>query len=264
VIRSAKGLLPGQRFDTYYRVHPNTAAVVVRLYGVEPGVVQNQFFGDDILLSVHSAKTSAIGEGDYPVLTFTTGGTYVIPSPERGLMRVTLNGDWTNASPIDATVSIVSVTEPVPGLTTQGRLDDGQVRVLPFAVPPGAAKLSARLEWQGDWSSYPANDVDLILVQPDGQAVDDGASLNNPEVVEVDAPPAGDWLGRRGRLLHLHQERRPVPTPDRCGRRGAQVALGRAGRPVDLERITSVSRIGRSGSLLEDVRIDAPTGGRWH
>jgi hypothetical protein len=171
VTRSAKGLLPGQRFDTYYRVHPNTAAVVVRLYGVEPGVVQNQFFGDDILLSVHSAKTSAIGEGDYPVLTFTTGGTYVIPSPERGLMRVTLNGDWTNASPIDATVSIVSVTEPVPGLTTQGRLDDGQVRVLPFAVPPGAAKLSARLEWQGDWSSYPANDVDLILVQPDGSAV---------------------------------------------------------------------------------------------
>jgi hypothetical protein len=135
-------------------------------------------------------------------------------------------------SPIDATVSTVSVTEPVPGLTTQGRLDDGQARVLPFAVPPGAAKLDVHLEWQGDWSSYPANDVDLILVQPDGSAVT-----------------------KNGDRFQL---------PDRCGRRGAQVALGRAGRPVDLERITSVSRIGRSGSLLEDVRIDAPTGGRWH
>jgi len=193
VTRSAQGLLPGQRFDTYYRVHPNTSAVVVRLSGVKRGAVQNVLFGDDILLSVHSAKTSAIGDGDYPVYTYTTGGTYVIPSPELGLMRVTLNGDWTNASPIDATVDILSVTDPVPGFTTQGPLNDGQVKVFPFAIPSGAGKLEVRLEWRGDWASYPANDIDLILVRPNGTANYDGASLNNPEVVVEDGPAAGNW-----------------------------------------------------------------------
>ena len=38
-----------------------------------PPEEQNQLFGDDILLAVHSAKTSAIGEGDYQVFTFTLG-----------------------------------------------------------------------------------------------------------------------------------------------------------------------------------------------
>jgi hypothetical protein len=53
---------------------------------------------------VHTSKTSAIGEGDYPVFTFTTGGTFVVNDPEPGVMRVTVGGDWINAGTISADV----------------------------------------------------------------------------------------------------------------------------------------------------------------
>jgi len=180
VTRTAANLLPGQRFETYYRVLPNTAAVIVTLSGVTPGAAQNQLFGDDILLTVHSAKTSAIGEGDYKVFAFTTGGAFVIPNPELGLMRVTLNGDWTNASPIGAAVNVYSVTSPLPGQTTQGAIEEGDLVAVPFIVPAGTAALDVNLEWQADWDAYPAHDLDLILVNPNGGASFAGATINNP------------------------------------------------------------------------------------
>ena len=106
-------------------MHPNTRQVIVVLSGVTPALPpaeQNQLFGDDILLTVHSAKTSAIGEGDYKVFTFSpSGGTFVVDDPEEGIMRVTVNGDWTNAGDIGATVNVYSVTDPVPQLTTAGQ-----------------------------------------------------------------------------------------------------------------------------------------------
>ena len=195
VTRTATGLLPGQRFETFYKVAPDTGAVVVTLSGVVPGSVQNALFGDDIILSVHSAKTSAIGPaGDYPVFALSTGGTFTIPKPEQGIMRVTLSGDWTNASPIGATVSIRSVPEDEPGLTLQNKIADGQTFAVPFTVPEGAQQLTAKLQWDGDWSNYPTNDVDVILRRPDGTLVTSGATLNAPERVSIDAPAAGSWV----------------------------------------------------------------------
>ena len=112
VSESIAALKPGQRFDLLYRVHPNTRQVIVVLSDVTPALPpagQNQLFGDDILLTVHSAKTSAIGEGDYKVFEFSPGGgTFVVDDPEEGIMRVTVNGDWTNAGEIGAAVSVYS------------------------------------------------------------------------------------------------------------------------------------------------------------
>jgi hypothetical protein len=176
-------------------VTPDTGAVVVTLSGVVPGTVQNALFGDDIMLSVHSAKTSAIGPaGDYPVFALSTGGTFTIPQPEQGIMRVTLSGDWTNASPIGATVTIRSVSQIEPGLTLQNKIADGQTYAVPFTVPEGAQQLTAKLQWEGDWSSYPTNDIDVILRRPDGTLVTSGATLNAPERVSIAAPAAGSWV----------------------------------------------------------------------
>ena len=61
------GLRPGQRYDLLYRVSPNTRQIVVVLSDVTPALPpaeQNQLFGDDILLTIHSPKTSSIGDGD--------------------------------------------------------------------------------------------------------------------------------------------------------------------------------------------------------
>lgn len=193
VTRTATSLLPGQRLDTYYRVLPNTAAVIVTLSGVTPGPVQNVFFGDDILLTVHSAKTSSIGEGDYDLYAFTTGGVWMFPNPEQGMMRVTLNGDWTNASPIDATVNVYSVASPFPQTTAQSRIRDGELLAYPFTVPVGASSLQVRLEWDADWGAYPANDLDVILIAPGGGVVSTGATLDAPEFFEIADPAPGDW-----------------------------------------------------------------------
>jgi hypothetical protein len=193
VTRSVTGLKPGQRFETFYKVTPNTSAVVVTLSGVTPGAPQNVLFGDDILLTVHSAKTSSIGEGDYQVFAFTAGGTWTIPNPDLGLMRITLNGDWTNASPIGATVTISPLKLSTPQQTAQSDIQEGDSKEYKFTVPPGTAKLDALLEWNGDWATYPANDLDLVLIPPTGPANVAGATLNNPELASVTNPAAGQW-----------------------------------------------------------------------
>jgi hypothetical protein len=111
VTQHFSNLKPGQRFEIPYRVSANTRQVVVSLSGVSPALPpaqQNQLFGDDILLTVHTAKTSSIGEGDYPVFEFATGGTFAVSNPESGVLRVTVNGDWTNAGTISGDIAIFS------------------------------------------------------------------------------------------------------------------------------------------------------------
>jgi len=191
------GLKPGQRFDLLYRVHPNVSQVVIALTGVTPVLPpdeQNQLFGDDILLAVHSAKTSAIDEGDYKVLTFTLGGTFVIADPEEGIMRITVNGDWTNAGPIGASVHVFSIVNPVPGLTMQGQIGMRDTLVVPLTIPAGTAVADFRLGWRENWGQYPTTDLDFILVRPNGTVDVGGATLNSPERVVVSNPADGTWL----------------------------------------------------------------------
>jgi hypothetical protein len=192
VTRSVSGLKPGQRFETYYKVPSNTTAIVVTLSGVTPGDNQNVLLGDNILLAIHSAKTSAFG--DYNVSQFTSGGTWTILDPDAGLMRVTLNGNWTNASPIGATVTIAPQIAASPGQTVQTALLDGETKAYPFTVPPGTASLNVRLEWDGHWGMYPTNDLDLILIPPSGPVNVAGATANAPERAAVANPVAGQWI----------------------------------------------------------------------
>jgi hypothetical protein len=66
--------------------------------------------------------------------------------------------------------------------------------LFPVNVPTGTKQAEFRLEWREDWSNYPTNDVDLILVSPGGAVNLAGATLNNPEAVSVTNPAAGAWL----------------------------------------------------------------------
>ena len=192
--RHVTDLLPGQRFETYYSVTPNTAAVVVTVLDVIPGSPQNAFFGDDVLLTVHSSKYTAIGEGDYIFSQYTTGGEFIINKPEPGVMRITLTGDWTNASPLAlAKVNIYSWNETTSGKTSKGPIANGDVFAFAFKIPAGATKLNAQLEWGWNWAMYPVNDIDLYLINPNGELIITGATLNSPEKVEISDPPPGDW-----------------------------------------------------------------------
>jgi subtilisin family serine protease len=194
VIRSVTGLKPGQRFETFYLVPKDTSSVTITLSDVVAGAAQNQLFGDDILLTVHTAKTSEIGDGDYLFFDFTKGTTVTVPEPDEGLMRVTVSGDWTNASPIAATIALSSTKTVTPGKSAHGKIDEGDTFQYTFTVPAGTALLDAELEWDNDWSAYPTNDLDLILVPPTGPPNAAGATINSPERAGISNPVSGDWI----------------------------------------------------------------------
>lgn len=197
VTEQIAGLKPGQRSDVLYRVTPNTNQVIVTVSGVTPALPraeQNQLYGDDILLAVHSATTSAVGsQGDYKVLAFTTGGVYVVDQPGTGIMRITLNGSWTNAGKVSARVSVDSTKDPIPRFTVQGEITQGQLLTVPVNVPAGTAKAEFRLSWREDWGNYPASDLQLALRRPDGSLDQSGITDNNPEIITVNNPAAGTW-----------------------------------------------------------------------
>jgi hypothetical protein len=196
VFQHAADLKPGQRQEILLKVSPNTKQVIIKVSGVAPALPpsqQNQLFGDDILLTVHSAKTSEIGAGDYNFFEFTTGGTFTVDDPETGVMRVTLNGDWTNAGTISTDVSILSLTEPVPQFSAQGKIAETQFIAFPINIPAGVSKAEFRLSWREDWGNVPTNDLDLVIVSPSGQANFEAAQLNNPELAVINNPAAGTW-----------------------------------------------------------------------
>jgi subtilisin family serine protease len=197
VAQHFSNLKPGQRFEILYNVTPNTSQVTINLSNVVPSLPpaqQNQLFGDDIVFAVHSAKTSAIGEGDYKYFNFTLGGTVVVNNPETGLMRITVSGDWTNAGNISGDLAIASTTDPVPQFTRQAKISDGDGFVIPINIPSGVRLVDFRLIWRDDWSNYPISDIDLFLIRPNGTVDFAGATLNDPEHATVNNPAAGQWL----------------------------------------------------------------------
>jgi hypothetical protein len=78
-------------------------------------------------------------------------------------------------------------------LTSQGKIGNGQSIAVPVSVPAGVGTAEFRLGWREDWASYPANDLDLILIAPNGTPNVSGATLSNPEHVAIAAPAAGQW-----------------------------------------------------------------------
>jgi subtilase family protein len=190
-------LKPGQRGEIIYEVTPNTAQVIVTLsnfVAANPPSQQNPLFGDDVFLTIHKAKTSRQpGTTGYFVQTFTKGGQWVLNNPEFGLIRITPNGDWTNRGDVSADISIVSVVDPLPGLTDQGKIVQGDVLTRIVTIPSGVSSAEFRLLWREGYSHYPCNDIDMVLVNPNGVVNTAGATLSDPERVVIANPPAGNW-----------------------------------------------------------------------
>ncbi len=166
VTESTGFLLPAQRHEIFYEIPPNTAEVTVRIHNVaaeNPPPGQNPFFGDNIRLSTHSAKTSSIVTGDYFDLNAAAGSvaaflgagsdrafvladndfstTSVLcttppPGPppiecvafdnlEPGVLRITVSGDTLNLGRMSADVTISSSPIGRPGLTADGTVEQG-------------------------------------------------------------------------------------------------------------------------------------------
>ncbi len=194
---SPKNIAPGEAREFLVHVGRDGAQVQVQVNSVDPKLgpaQQNQLFGDDILLAVHQAKTSSFAQGDYPLETFVNRpSVYTIKDPEPGYLRLVILGDWTNAGPVSANVTLTVTNVGSPAFTHTDSIKDGDFQFVPFTVPPGLSSIRFELTWKNDWNHYPANDLDLIVLDPQGNEIDDGATLNGRELADIAAPKPGRW-----------------------------------------------------------------------
>jgi subtilisin family serine protease len=186
-------LLPGQHHTILYDVKPGATKVAIDITNFQKTGPGNTLFGDDILLAVHTAKLSSVGDGDYRFFSFTTGGHFEVANPEPGIMRVTLYGDWTNTGTVSVDAAVSQTPGPLPAPSASGNLRNGAADTFLITVPAGATSLDLLLRWQEDWSRYPGADLDLLLVNPSGTVVIAGATSNSPERVTIANPVVGTW-----------------------------------------------------------------------
>ena len=115
---------------------------------------------------------------------------------EPGLMKLSLGGDWINQFPVSLEVRVTreNFGDRLRHSIYRDYIHNGDVLFVPVTIPPGKASATFDLRWARDWSRFPTSDIDLVLVDPIGNPIFDGASLNAPERVTVKSPAPGDWM----------------------------------------------------------------------
>ncbi len=196
-------LAPGERKEFYVNIDPDVSAVKVIVHRVQPNAPasdQNPLFGDDLILAIHSAKTSKFGNGNYLAGTpvFVNGpATFTVPNYDidRGVMRITVVGDWTNGGTVDAEIEIQKIHDQqrLGSPQAMARILPGETQVFTVTVPQGATSFESSLVWVQDWSTWPTNDLDLIVVDPNGRTYYQGATLDGPEFVRIAQPIPGTY-----------------------------------------------------------------------
>lgn len=196
---SVRRLRPGEVTQFFIPADDSTDRVTVTISDIAREGTPNTLFGDDLFVMGLDAPTSAavhrIGNGG----TFVNqNSTFVIDNPQTGLLRVAIQGDWTNGGVISANVTIERTRNPIHRSTAAGRIEQDDLIPISVTVPAGKAQAVFELFWKQNWGRYPTNDLDMFVFRPNGTqvlvgAAPPGATLNSPERVVVDNPPSGVW-----------------------------------------------------------------------
>jgi hypothetical protein len=190
-----ENLVPGQVAQFFVPTSLDTSRISLTLKNITPAnlpATQNQLFGDDIFLNVNDAPTSFSRLRASLFLAADT--TIIFDNVQPGLMRVSVQGDWTNAGTISADLVITRERRDPGDDTVDGRIAQGGLVAIPFVVRAGATSLGLMLSWEGDWGRYPTNDLDLLVQSPAGVVNQTGATLDSPERVSIANPAPGVWL----------------------------------------------------------------------
>ena len=190
-------LVPGEVAHIFVEAKRGTRELEITLSNIAPELPpaqQNAFFGDDVFLKVQDARTSdednlLPGNGD----AFVASDTTFMVSPEEGIVRIAVMGDWTNAGRISTDVTIREVRTPLPRQPASGRVAEGDADVYTVDVPAGIGSATFHLRWNNNWGAYPTDDLDLIILDPNGAPIFNGATLSSPEVVAIPNPAPGSW-----------------------------------------------------------------------
>jgi subtilisin family serine protease len=117
------------------------------------------------------------------------------PVLEPGLMKITLESDWTNNTRfLSADVTITRLERKSKRLRRPtAHLGDSETQSFPIEIPVGTTRASFDLAWHRDWSRFPTDDLDLILVSPSGEEDFRGATYDAPERAVLEEPEPGTW-----------------------------------------------------------------------
>ncbi len=119
--------------------------------------------------------------------------SFTLLNPQTGLVRVALAGDWTNAGRVSADVSIRRVRRGLGFPSGTAFLRDGDTIPFEVQVPAGVEQLVLETHFLKNWGAYPTSDIDMIILDPDGNENIDGATLASPERAVLEAPAPGVW-----------------------------------------------------------------------
>lgn len=187
-------LRPGQVAQLFVPSDALTDQITVALTNITPALPaaqQNQLFGDDIFLNVVDAPTS---QATLLASAFVAADTsFVLNNPQTGLVRVALQGDWTNAGPISATVTLTRVRRPDGRSTLTRSIEQDEEVLIEVNVPAGTTQAVFETSWRQNWGRYPTNDLDMVLIDPLGGVNVAGATSASPERVTIATPISGTW-----------------------------------------------------------------------
>ena len=170
-----RNLLPGQVRQFFVPSDDQTDRLIVRFTEVTPELPpeeQNQFFGDDLFVMGVDAPTSfAVHRILTPQPPFppfegafvNADATFTIDNPQTGIVRIAIQGDWTNAGRISALLTIERQRSARSRATEVGTVAQGDVIPIKVDVPAGATEAVFELFWRQNWSRSPVNDLDLLL-----------------------------------------------------------------------------------------------------
>ncbi len=203
---------PARTADFVFEVDSTTEYVVIDLSAVDidpdpvptlfPNSIELYLKGSKrggasyILYSanVYGRSRIVLGDGSLrlqgPIYPFTASRGPLEP----GLIKLTVQGDWTNNGSVGATVTIRRIGGK-DSPDTGPRLGQGDTVLVPVRVSPGTEALRFRLGWEHDWSRFPTNDLDMYLCRPGFLPYFDfgGATINSPETLTVLDPEPGTW-----------------------------------------------------------------------
>ncbi len=186
------------------------------------------FFGNELQVAIHTVKTSTVGpagqyynlnpsegfehafigksdlsgdnvSGVLPGACDTNGCSFDLPTPEPGLLRVSVSGATTNA----CDMSLDVVINRNSSSSTTALLSSGTVRNLELVhaaslnVLAGTQEIEFELSWDNDWAHYPGSDVELLVFMPGFPALPLGQTLDAPEKFVINPETLAALLGSR-------------------------------------------------------------------
>ncbi len=121
-------LVPGQVKQFFVPVDVFTDELTVTFSNVTPQLPpaeQNFFFTDDVFIQIVDAPTSY---AELLAAEFVPAGLELpitIPNPQTGLVRVAVQGDWTNAGAVSVDVTITRKRSSFGRRTADGDVETG-------------------------------------------------------------------------------------------------------------------------------------------